>query len=311
MHSTMQPIPLGIRRILDHGRTFHGSGEVVTATGTGTRRASYTEVGRNAGRLANALRALGVQAGDRVATFQWNNQEHVEAYLAVPCLSELLHPLNIRLFPEQIVYVANHAEDQVVIVDHTLVEAFAALLPRLTTVKHVIVNGPADLTLLDGVDVHSYQNLLAAQPDTYEWPDVDEDAPAAMCYTSGTTGNPKGVVYSHRSIYLHSLGISLPDSVGLGAGDRVLAIVPQFHVLAWGLPYAGFLTGASLAMPDHYLAPAPLAEFIAAAAPNKGAGVPTVWQGLIRHLDQHPEVDVSSLREAIVGGSTCPPSLMR
>ncbi len=311
MRSTMQSVPLGLRRILDHGSTFHGTSEVVTATGTGVRRATYAEVGRNAARLANALRELGIRAGDRVATYQWNNQEHVEAYFAVPCMGAVLHPLNIRLSPEQVAYVANHAADRVVIVDNTLVEAFAKLLPDLTTVEHVIVNGPADATLLDGVGVHSYQDLLAGQPDTYDWPEIDEDAAAAMCYTSGTTGNPKGVVYSHRSIYLHSLGISLPDSVGLGASDRVLAIVPQFHVLAWGLPYAGFLTGASLAMPDQYLAPAPLAEFIGAAAPNKGAGVPTVWQGLLRHLEQGADADISSLREAVVGGSTCPPSLMR
>jgi fatty-acyl-CoA synthase len=310
MRSTMQPVPLSIRRILEHGRTFHGASEVVTATGAGIRWASYAEVGRNAARLANALHALGIREGDRVATYQWNNQEHVEAYLAVPCMGAVLHPLNIRLFPEQVIYVANHAADRVVIVDHTLVEAFAKLLPQLTTVEHVIVNGQADVSLLEGVSVYNYQDLIAAQPDTYEWPDVDEDAAAAMCYTSGTTGNPKGVVYSHRSIYLHSLGIALPDAVGLSACDRVLAIVPQFHVLAWGLPYAGFLTGASLIMPDQFLTPAPLAEFISAAAPNKGAGVPTVWQGLLRHLEQHPEANISSLREAIVGGSACPPSMM-
>jgi len=311
MKSTMQTVPLRIERILTHGSTFHGRSLVVTATGSGARFTSFAEIGRNAARLANALTSLGVGTGDRVATFQWNNQEHVEAYFAVPCMGAVLHPLNIRLFPEQVVYVANHAEDRVVIVDHTLVEAFAKLLPDLTTVKHVIVTGPADISLLEGVGVHRYDDLLAAQPETYDWPDIDEDAAAAMCYTSGTTGNPKGVVYSHRSIFLHSLGIALPGSVGLGPADTVLAIVPQFHVLAWGLPYAAFLTGASLAMPDQFLAPAPLAAFIAAAAPNKGAGVPTVWQGLLHYLQQHPEADIAPLSEAIVGGSTCPPSLMR
>jgi len=313
MRSTMQQVPLQIRRLLEHGTTVHRGSEVITATDYGLRSASYAEVGRNAARLAGALRGLGVGPGDRVATYMWNNQEHLEAYLAVPSMGAVVHPLNIRLFPEQVAYVANHAEDQVVIVDCSLLPAFARLLPDLKTVRHVIVNGSVGSppALPDGrVAVHDYSLLLAEQPDTHDWPDVDEDQAAGMCYTSGTTGNPKGVVYSHRSIYLHSLGISLPDVFGISAADRMLVIVPQFHAQAWGLPYAAFLTGASLVMPDRFLAPEPLAAFIAAARPNKGAGVPTVWQGLADYLDNHLHVDVSSLTEAIVGGSACPPSLM-
>jgi fatty-acyl-CoA synthase len=318
MRSTMQDVPLQIRRLLEHGSTVHGGSEVITATDYGVRSASYAEVGRNAARLAGALRGLGIGPGDRVATFMWNNQEHLEAYLAVPAMGAVVHPLNIRLFPEQVTYVANHAEDQVVIVDRSLLPAFAKLLPDLKTVRHVIVNssvgssvggGP---TLPDGgVAVHDYTRLLSEQPDSYDWPDVDENQAAGMCYTSGTTGNPKGVVYSHRSVYLHSLGISLPDVLSVGASDRILVIVPQFHAQAWGLPYAAFLTGASLVMPDRFLAPEPLAAFIAASRPNKAAGVPTVWQGLADYLDTHLHVDVSSLTEAIVGGSACPPSLMQ
>jgi fatty-acyl-CoA synthase len=313
MLSTMQDIPLQIRRLLQHGAGVCGATEVTTAIPGGVRRASYAEVGRNAARLAHALRALGVQDGDRVGTFMWNNQEHLEAYLAVPCMGSVLHPLNIRLAGEQIIYTANHAEDRVVVVDASLLPAFAALLPSLKTVEHVVVNGPADHAVLDGarVAVHDYAQLLEGQPDSYLWPDVDESKAAAMCYTSGTTGDPKGVVYSHRSIYLHAMGISMPNAFDLSSADRVLTIVPQFHVMAWGLPYAAFLTGAGLAMPDRFLAAEPLAAFIAAARPNKAGGVPTVWQSLLQYTEAHPEADISSLTEAIVGGSACPPSLMQ
>jgi fatty-acyl-CoA synthase len=309
LSSTMQDVPLQIRRILEHGTSFHATSHVVTATPDGPLRATYATVGANAARLAGALRELGIHDGDRVATFMWNNQQHLEAYLAVPAMGVVIHPLNIRLATEQITYVANHAEDKVVIVDASLLAAFLPLLPTLKTIEHLIINGDADPGPL-GVTVHQYAQLLAAQPDCFPWSTVDETAAAAMCYTSGTTGEPKGVVYSHRSIYLHALAESLPDYFALSAADLVLAIVPQFHVLAWGLPYAAFLTGASLAMPDRFLAPEPLAAFIAAARPNKAAGVPTVWQGLLQFLDSHPEADISSLTEAVVGGSACPPALM-
>ncbi|MCC3654333.1 long-chain fatty acid--CoA ligase [Streptomyces sp. S07_1.15] len=315
--STMQDVPLLIRRLLENGMNLHGSSEVITATatatGTGTRSATYAQVGRDSARLAHALSGLGVQEGDRVATFMWNNQEHLEAYLAVPAMGAVIHPLNIRLFPEQLTYIANHAEDTVVIVDASLLPVFAPLLPEMRTVRHVVVNGEGDTSALSGagVTVHHYTRLLEGLPETYDWPDLDESRAAGMCYTSGTTGHPKGVVYSHRSLYLHSLGISLPDTMDISGRDRLLVIVPQFHAQAWGLPYAAFLTGASLAMPDRFLAPAPLAEFIAASRPNKGAGVPTVWQGLATHVQQHPEADISSMEEAVVGGSSCPPSLMR
>ncbi|WP_239348162.1 MULTISPECIES: long-chain fatty acid--CoA ligase [unclassified Frankia] len=313
MHSTMQDTPLEIRRLLEHGSSLHSASCVSTATLGEVRRGSYREVGANAARLAHALRALGVRADDRVATFMWNNQEHVEAYFAVPCMGAVLHPLNFRLAEEQIRYVANHAEDKVVIVDASLLPAFARLVPEMRTVEHVVVSGSADHTLLDGtgIAVHDYQQLIDSQPDSYPWPDTAEHQAAAMCYTSGTTGDPKGVVYSHRSIYLHAMAITFPDTFGLSARDCMLAIVPQFHVLAWGLPYAAFLTGASLAMPDRFLAAEPLAAFIAAARPNKAAGVPAVWRTLLQYVDAHPDADISSLQEGMVGGSACAESLMR
>ncbi|MFW6090856.1 MAG: long-chain fatty acid--CoA ligase [Actinomycetota bacterium] len=308
----MMDVPLQVRRLLEYGGRIFADSAVVTATEEGTRTSSYGEIAANAARLAGALADLGVREGQRVATFMWNNAEHFEAYLGVPSMGAVLHPLNIRLFPEQLSYVANHAEDRVVVVDNTLLDGFAKLLPRLRTVEHVIVNGPADLSVLEGtgVRVHDYADLLAGRPDSYPWPEIDERAAAAMCYTTGTTGNPKGVVYSHRSIYLHSLGSSLPHGFAPVPDDLILTIVPQFHVLAWGLPYGAFLTGASIAMPDRFLAPEPLAEFIKRARPNKGAGVPTVWSALIQHVEGNPAADISSLDEAVVGGSACPASLM-
>lgn len=311
--STMMDVPLQIRRLLDHGAGLHGGSRIVTATDEGPRSVTFAETGERAARLAGALQALGISPGDRVATFMWNNAEHVEAYLAVPSMGAVVHPLNIRLFPEQIAFIANHANDRVVIVDNTLLAGFAKLLPSLKSVRHVIVCGPADRSVLEGsgVGIHDYDQLLAAAPAEFAWPDVDERTAAAMCYTSGTTGHPKGVVYSHRSIYLHALALPAPDVFGLSSGDLVLTVVPQFHVLGWGLPYAAFLTGSSLAMPGQYLTPEPLARFIAEARPNKGAGVPTVWAGLQQHLDDHPEVDVSSLTELVVGGAAVPPALLQ
>ncbi|RIQ22550.1 long-chain fatty acid--CoA ligase [Jiangella rhizosphaerae] len=315
MTSTMMDVPLQVRRLLEHGATIHGGSRVVTATGTGagTHETTFADIARGAARLAGALASLGVQPGDRVATFMWNNHRHVEAYFAVPAMGAVLHPLNIRLFPEQIAFTANHAADRVVIVDNSLLPGFAKLLPSLKSVRHVIVAGAADRGVLEGsgVGVHDYETLLAAQPVTYDWPDVDERAAAAMCYTSGTTGHPKGVVYSHRSIYLHALAEALPDVFDLSARDLMLTVVPQFHVLAWGLPYAAFATGTSLAMPDRFLTPEPLAAFIEAARPNKGAGVPTVWVGLLQHVEAHPDADISSLTDLVVGGSAMSEALMR
>ncbi len=312
MLGTMQDVPLLVKRLLEHGTSWHGRAGVVTAVPDGSRGATFADVGRNAARLAHALRGLGIGDGDRVGTFMWNNQEHVEAYYAVPCMGAVLHPLNIRLPADQVTYIANHAGDRVVVVDGSLLPLFVAAAKGMTTVRAVVVNGPGDRSVLDGlpVEVYDYADLLAGQPDTYAWPELDENSAAAMCYTSGTTGDPKGVVYTHRSIYLHALAAALPDVMATSSRDRMLVIVPQFHVLAWGIPYMAFVTGTTLVMPDRFLAPQPLAAFVMAAKPNLGAGVPTVWQGLLHLADADPSVDLSSLTEAIVGGAACPPSLM-
>jgi fatty-acyl-CoA synthase len=311
MLSTMQDGQLSIANLLRHGTRVHGRSEVVTWTGEGSRRSSYAEVGREAARLAHGLRGLGVTGDQRVATFMWNNTEHLVAYLAVPAMGAVLHTLNLRLFPEQLTYIANHAEDQVILVDGTLVPLLAKVLPTFETVRHVVVvNGdPASLAAPAGVQVHSYSDLLADAPDEFDWPSVDERSAAAMCYTSGTTGNPKGVVYSHRSIWLHSMQVCMTDSMAISQADRALVIVPQFHAMSWGLPYAAFMVGAALIMPDRFLQPEPLAKLIAAERPTFAGAVPTIWQGLLAHLNAHPQ-DLAPLREVVVGGSACPPALM-
>jgi fatty-acyl-CoA synthase len=312
MLSTMQDGPLSIAQLVRYGTGVHGDSEIVTWTGESGRHSTYAELGRETARLAHALRALGVSGDDRVATFMWNNAEHLAAYMAVPAMGAVLHTLNIRLFPEQLTYIANHAEDRVVLVDASLVPLLNPLLPTFTTVRHVIVVGgdPASVDAPDGVAVHGYADLLSGQPDEFEWVEIDERSAAAMCYTSGTTGNPKGVVYSHRSIWLHSMEVCMTDGMGLAQSDRALVIVPMFHAMSWGLPYASLMVGASLLMPDRFLQPAPLAAMIEAEKPTMAGAVPTIWQGLLAHLDKHPQ-DLSTLRNVVVGGSAAPPSLMR
>ncbi|WP_406270122.1 long-chain fatty acid--CoA ligase [Nocardia sp. NBC_00881] len=312
MLSTMQDEPLSLATLLRYASTFVGDSTVSTWTGTGVRTMTYREVGVESARLANALRGLGIGVGDRVGTFMWNNNEHVVAYVAVPAMGAVLHALNIRLFPDQVVYVANHAEDQVVLVDGTLVPMFTQLLPHMKTVRHVVVvNGDAaTLAAPDGVQVHSYTELLGAQPDTYDFPVIDERSAAAMCYTSGTTGDPKGVVYSHRSNWLHAMQVAANNGMGLIGTDTILTIVPLFHANAWGLPYAALMSGASLLMPDRFLQPGPLLECMADQRPSFAAAVPTIWGGVLAGLAAKPQ-DITHLRSVVVGGSAVPPSMMR
>ncbi|MGW0650989.1 long-chain fatty acid--CoA ligase [Streptomyces umbrinus] len=314
MLSTMQDVPLLISRILTHGSTIHGSSQVITWTGEGEpQRRSFAEIGGRAARLAHALRDdLGVRDDDRVATLMWNNAEHVEAYYAIPAMGAILHTLNLRLPPEQLVWIVNHAADRVVVANGSLLPLLAPLLPHLKTIEHVVVSGPGDRSLLDGasVQVHEYEDLIADKPESYDWPELDERQAAAMCYTSGTTGDPKGVIYSHRSIYLHSMQVNMAQSMGLTDADTSLVVVPQFHVNAWGLPHAMFMTGVNVLMPDRFLQPAPLAEMIESQRPTHAAAVPTIWQGLLAELKAKPR-DVSSLTQVTIGGSACPPALMK
>ncbi|MGW7606150.1 long-chain fatty acid--CoA ligase [Streptomyces sp. NPDC054766] len=309
----MQDVPLTVTRILVHGALVHGESQITTWTGEGEpHRRSFRAAGERANQLAHALRDdLGVTGDERVATLMWNNAEHVEAYYAIPSMGAVLHTLNLRLPAEQLVFIVNHAADRVVIANGSLLPLLAPLLPHLPTVEHVVVSGPGDRSLLDGarVRVHEYEELIAGKPTVYDWPEIDERQAAAMCYTSGTTGDPKGVVYSHRSIYLHSMQVNMAQSMGLTDHDTTLVVVPQFHVNAWGLPHATFMSGINMLMPDRFLQPAPLAEMIESERPTHAAAVPTIWQGLLAELTAKPR-DVSSLTQVTIGGSACPPSLM-
>ncbi|WKU46003.1 long-chain fatty acid--CoA ligase [Streptomyces sp. VNUA116] len=315
MQSTMQDVPLLVSRITTHGATIHGQSEVRTWTGdaTATHRRTYAEVGARAAQLAHALRDdLGVRESGIVATLMWNNAEHLEAYLAVPSMGAVLHTLNLRLPVEQLAYIVNHAADRVIIVNGSLLPLLAPLLPHLDCVEHVVVAGPGDRSALDGcrAQVHEYEELLDGRPKHYDWPELDERQAAALCYTSGTTGDPKGVAYSHRSVYLHAMEVNAAASFGLTPQDLCAPLVPMFHVNAWGLPHAAFMAGTSLLMPDRFLQPAPLADMIAAERPTVSAGVPTIWAGLLAELDARPR-DLSSLRTVISGGSAAPPAMMR
>src|SRR5262245_17380038 len=243
MDSTMQHHQLTITTIMRFACGVFGDRTVTTATGDGYRTTTYSEVGERAARLANALRRLGISGDQRVATFMWNNAEHLTAYLAIPVMGAVLHTLNIRLLPEQIAYIANEAEDRVIIADLCLAPQLAPVLPLLETVHTVIAVGAGDLAPLavSGKTVVRYDEVLADQPATFDWPEIDEKSAAAMCYTSGTTGNPKGVVYSHRSSYLHSVAVCTANGLGVGVTDSVLPVVPMFHANAWGLPYAALM----------------------------------------------------------------------
>ncbi len=311
--------PLTLQHPLHRMRSVHPGAEVVTLTDTGMVRARYGEVAERVDRLARVLDRLGVKRGDRVGTFAWNNQRHLELYMAVPCIGAVLHTLNVRLFAEQLTYIVNHAEDGVIFVDDSLVPILQELAPTFTGVRHYVVMGgptrpgdpahPGDSGSLP--DALRYEELLdEAGPGAYEYPALGERQAAALCYTSGTTGNPKGVLYSHRSISLHSTASLMKDALGLSQRDRALLVVPMFHVNAWGIPHAAALAGADLVMPDRFLQAEPLAKLIEAERPTIMGCVPTIFADLLRYADTH-DVDISSLKNAACGGSAVPRQLMR
>ena len=309
MQGQMMDYQLTLTPLLERARCLFPRKEIVTKAGPSLERYTYEQMGERVARLANALEKLGIQRGDRVATFAWNNSRHLETYFAVPCMGAVLHPINLRLPGDQIAYIINHAEDQILLLDPSLLPAIEKLAPHLKTVKHYIVMGdkvPEGTTLSP---VSAYEDLLKNTSPEYPWPNLDENEAAAMCYTSGTTGNPKGVVYSHRAIYLHSLGLSMTDSFGISERDTFMPVVPMFHVLAWCLPFATVMLGSKLVFPGPHLQPRDLAELIQAEKVTLTAGVPTLWMGLL-HLLDNERYDLSSLRGMIVGGAAAPQSMI-
>jgi fatty-acyl-CoA synthase len=308
---TMMAYPLTITSMFRRGIDLFPRKHIVTRRPSGELvRHTYSQFGERTARLAGSLRGLGVARGDRVGTFAWNNHRHLEAYFAVPCSGAVLHTLNIRLFPDQLVYIINHAEDRVLLIDADLVPVVEAIADRLTSVRHYVImaDGPLPQTTLSPVS--SYEELLAQADPDFAWPeDLDETSPAAMCYTSATTGNPKGVIYTHRSVYLHSLNVGLADSLALSERDVVLSVVPMFHANAWGQPHAAIWFGATVILPGPRPDPKTILDLIEAERVTFASGVPTIWIACLPLLERH-EHDVSSVRAILCGGSAIPRALM-
>jgi fatty-acyl-CoA synthase len=305
MQGLMMDYPLTLTMFLERVRRYHPGKEIVTRAGPEIRRLSWGAWAERVDRLGSVLRGLGVGEGTRVATLAWNDSRHLELYFGAPCLGAVIHPLNIRLSPEDLGYIASHAEDHVVFVDPTLLPLAEKLAPAATCVRHwvVLADRVPPGTKLE--PVHAYEELMAAARPLDGWPRLDENAAAGMCYTSGTTGHPKGVVYSHRSTVLHTYGVCLAGAFGVREADVMFPVVPMFHAMAWGLPFAAAMVGATLVLPGPHLQPRDLAELIQAERVTFTAGVPTLWLGLLNLLESE-RYDLGSLRSMVVGGAAMP-----
>ena len=313
MLGLMMQQPLLISSLLTHAERHHGEQLVVSRRVEGDlHRQTYRELAARARRLANALLSLGVADGDRVGTLAWNGHRHMELYYAVSGMGAVLHTLNPRLHPDQLVWIAEHADDCVLCFDLTFLPLVESVVSRLTKVRHfVLMSDRAHMPAASPIPgLLCYEDLLQAASDRFEWPTFDESRASSLCYTSGTTGNPKGALYSHRSTVLHTYASALPDSLNLSARDTVLPVVPMFHVNAWGLPYAACMVGARLVFPGPQLDGRSLHELFESEKVTVSAGVPTVWQGLLGHVQSHG-LRFSTMNRTVIGGSACPPAMMK
>ena len=315
MQGLMQQHQLLLSGLLDHAATFHGEREIVSHMVDGsTHRGNWRAVQQRAKRLANALTTLGVQAGDRVATLAWNTHRHMELYFGVSGMQAILHTVNPRLFPEQIVYILNHAEDGYVFFDTSFAELLAGLAPQLLHAKGFVAMCSRDqMPKVALPNLMCYEDLLEVASPDYTWPSFDENTASSLCYTSGTTGNPKGVLYSHRSTVLHSFTACTTDGLGLSARDSVLLVVPLFHVNAWGIPYAGAMCGAKLVLPGPNLSGENMYRLLREERCNFSLGVPTVWLGLFDYIERNrASLDLSeiALKRLVIGGSACPRAMI-
>ncbi|HIV73302.1 MAG TPA: fatty-acid--CoA ligase [Candidatus Aquabacterium excrementipullorum] len=309
----MMHMPLSISSLLTHAKRHNGDVEIVSRRVEGdTHRTTWTDIDLRARKLAQALARLGLTAGDRVGTLAWNGYRHVEIYYGVSGSELVCHTINPRLFPQQVAWIINDAEDKVLFVDlniFPLVDKLAAMLP---TVKHVVVMTSREHMPKESAipNLLCYEELLAAEDGQYDWPSFDENTAASLCYTSGTTGNPKGALYSHRSTVLHAYAAALPDAMNVASKDTVLPVVPMFHVNAWGLPYTAALIGCKLVLPGHYLDGASLYDLFEKEKVTFSAGVPTIWLGLINHVKSN-NLKFSTFKSTVIGGAACPPAMIK
>ena len=310
MHGLMMDVPLLISGLIRHADLNHGDTEIVSKTVEGDiHRYTYRDAHRRSRRLAKALAALGVRPADRVGTLAWNGFRHYELYYAISGMGAVINTVNPRLFAEQIVYISNHAENVALFFDPTFVPLVEKLAPRLQSVRHyVLMTERAHMP--KGSSYLCYEELLERQDDALEWPTFDERTAAALCYTSGTTGNPKGTLYTHRSTIIHAYGAALPDALNLSARDCVLPVVPMFHANAWSLPYGCTMVGAKMVFPGPHLDGKSVYDLIEQEKVTLSAGVPTVWLMLLQHLAAH-KLKFSTLERTVIGGSACPPAMLR
>jgi acyl-CoA synthetase (AMP-forming)/AMP-acid ligase II len=312
MLGLMQSQQLLISSLIDFAERHHGEGEIVSRRVEGDiHRTTYKDVAVRARKVANALDQMDLAFSDRVATLAWNGYRHLELYFGVSGSGRVLHTLNPRLHPDQIVWIANHAEDQVLCFDMTFLPIVKAVHSRCTTIKHFIAMCDVDKLPVDtGIPgLQSYEAWIGEQPETYAWPEFDENSASSMCYTSGTTGNPKAALYSHRSTILHAYAVAMPDVMCVSARDAILPVVPMFHVNAWGLPYTAAMTGAKLVFPGPAMDGKSIFELIESEKVSFAAGVPTVWQMMLAHI-QSNDLKFSTLKRTIIGGSACPPAMI-